>query len=409
MRILGVTGIRSDYDLASAFFKLLASEKDFDFRLLVGGAHLSRTYGHTIDLIRADGVPILACVESLIDGDTPSSRLKTASNMLQGSIDVVAGWRPDLIMYCGDREEAWLGALLGSYLEIPTVHMYGGDQTVTWHVDYPVRHAASKLSAVHFVSLTEHRDRLIAIGESQHRIFVTGNMSLDNFVAEPSLQPAELAATLGLTSLPADYALVLFHPDPSEREVAAAYLRDIIEATIGAGLTACIGYPNTDPASRELIEMIECYSKRPEVLSYRNLPRRAFISLYRRARFIVGNSSSGIIEAASIPLPAINVGLRQRGRLAAANVVFCDGDRLSIAQAIARVLEKGFQESLKQMQNPYGDGQAAARALYFLRNIDFPAIRLKTEDPLRQVKTRPDSWSAASTVGWSDSFCGDMT
>jgi UDP-N-acetylglucosamine 2-epimerase len=234
-------------------------------------------------------------------------------------------------------------------------------------------------------------------------------MSLDNFVAEPSLQPAELAATLGLTSLPADYALVLFHPDPSEREVAAAYLRDIIEATIGAGLTACIGYPNTDPASRELIEMIECYSKRPEVLSYRNLPRRAFISLYRRARFIVGNSSSGIIEAASIPLPAINVGLRQRGRLAAANVVFCDGDRLSIAQAIARVLEKGFQESLKQMQNPYGDGQAAARALYFLRNIDFPAIRLKTEDPLRQVKTRPDSWSAASTVGWSDSFCGDMT
>lgn len=406
-RILGITGIRSDYDLASSLYKRLAAAKDFDFRMLVGGAHLSWTYGHTIDLIRADGVPILACVESLIDGDTPSSRIKTASTMLQGSIDVVASWDPDLIIYCGDREEVWLGALLGAYLEVPSVHMYGGDHTATGHVDNPVRHATSKLSTVHFVALPEHRERLIAIGESECRIFVTGNMSLDNFISEPSLPPVELAAALGVPTLPSSYALVLFHPDPSEKEVAAGYLREIIEAVIAAGLTACIGYPNTDPSNRGIIEVIEGYAMYPNVISYRSLARQAFISLYRRSEFIIGNSSSGIIEAASIPRPAINVGLRQRGRLASGNVVFCDGDSASISGAIARVMEQGFQIALKEIENPYGDGQAAARALEFLRTIDFSQMRLKIEDPLRSVDSQTAQCSASSSHRYADSFWKD--
>ena len=169
-RVLGISGIRSDYDLMSGLYRRLAVDPELDFRLLVGGAHLSKTYGYSLDLIRADGIPVLATIENLIDSDSISSRLKSASIMLQTAVDVVAQWRPDLILYAGDREEVWIGALLGNYLEIPTVHFYGGDHTDSWHIDNPVRHAASKLSTFHVVPTDEHRRRLIALGEPDSRI-----------------------------------------------------------------------------------------------------------------------------------------------------------------------------------------------------------------------------------------------
>ena len=161
----------------------MPSHPELDFRLLVGGAHLSKTYGYSLDLIRADGIPILATIESLIDSDSSIllAPLKSASIMLQSAVDVVAQWRPDLILYAGDREEVWIGALLGNYLEIPTVHFYGGDHTDSWHIDNPVRHAASKLSTFHVVPTDEHRRRLMALGESESRIRVLGSLALDNF------------------------------------------------------------------------------------------------------------------------------------------------------------------------------------------------------------------------------------
>ena len=181
-KILAITGIRSDYDLMSGVFKLLRDDAAIDFRLLVGGAHLSQTYGHSIDAIERDGIPILCAVESLLDADTRRARLKSASIFLQGSIDVVANWAPELILFAGDREEVWIGAMLGTYLGIPTVHFYGGDHTVSGHVDNPVRHAASKLASVHIVTIDEHARRLEAMGERPDRIHVIGNLSLDNFV-----------------------------------------------------------------------------------------------------------------------------------------------------------------------------------------------------------------------------------
>ena len=177
-KILAITGIRSDYDLMSGLFRRLEADADIDLRLLVGGAHMSRTYGHTIDQIRQDGFTILHAIESLIDSDSLASRLKTASIMLQGAVDVVANWNPDVIIYAGDREDVWIGAMLGTYLEVPTVHFYGGDHTGTGHVDNPVRHAVSKLSTAHAVTIDEHRQRLLSMGEPDSRIRVIGNVSL---------------------------------------------------------------------------------------------------------------------------------------------------------------------------------------------------------------------------------------
>jgi UDP-hydrolysing UDP-N-acetyl-D-glucosamine 2-epimerase len=382
-RVLGITGIRSDYDLMSGLYRRLAANPAVDFRLLVGGAHLSKTYGYSLDLIRADGIPILATIESLIDSDSISSRLKSASVMLQTSVDIVATWRPDLILYAGDREEVWIGALLGNYLEIPTVHFYGGDHTDSWHIDNPVRHAASKLSTFHVVPTDEHRLRLIALGEPDSRIRVLGSLALDNFrVAEA--EGAVEGESLQVPSDIGDYALVLFHPDPSEYGVAGDICRNILLELKHAHLGAYIGYPNTDAANRDIIAVFSEFANESRFIFYRALERTKFIALYKQARFIIGNSSSGIIEAASIPIPAINVGLRQRGRLAGRNVIFADADRNSMRRAIATAQDPTFRAPLADMLNPYGDGQSCARAYDLIVNTDFSKLLHKTEDPLQR-------------------------
>jgi UDP-hydrolysing UDP-N-acetyl-D-glucosamine 2-epimerase len=382
MKILGITGIRSDYDLMSSLYGRLRDDPEVDFRLLVGGAHLSRTYGHTIDAIRRDGFDILAAVESLLDSDSRQARLKSAAIFLQGAIGPVADWAPDLIVYAGDREEVWAGALLGTYLGIPTGHFYGGDHTVSGHVDNPVRHAATKLSSAHFVTLEEHRRRILAMGEPEERIFVIGNLSLDNFVSASAIALDDLRRNLGMPCDFPAHAILIFHPDPSEEEHAAQYLEDIIRALHRRGIGVCVGYPNSDPSNRRLIDVIERYSQQPGVFAYRNLGRDEFISLYKHAKFIIGNSSSGILEAASVPIPAINVGLRQRGRFAAHNVIFCDADPAAIDAAIDRATSPSFLAEGQGMKNPYGDGSSGQHAYEILKRLDFKSLVLKPEDAL---------------------------
>jgi UDP-hydrolysing UDP-N-acetyl-D-glucosamine 2-epimerase len=240
----------------------------------------------------------------------------------------------------------------------------------------------SKLSTAHFVATADHRDRLIEIGESPSRIFLTGSLSLDNFIDHKLMPLSLLCERLGVRLPPDGYAIMLFHPDPSEKESVTKYTRNIIEATLDEGLFVCIGYPNTDPANRSIIDIIESFRAHERVCIYKNISRDDFIALYKHAKFIIGNSSSGIMEAASVPIPAINIGLRQRGRHAGANVIFCDGDYNAIITAIRMVMEPKFRNSLNLIKNPYGDGRSARRALKILLDNDFTSMRLKTEDPL---------------------------
>jgi UDP-hydrolysing UDP-N-acetyl-D-glucosamine 2-epimerase len=382
-KVLGLTGIRSDYDLMSGLYRRLAREGDVDFKLLVGGAHLSKTYGYSVDLIVADGISVLGKIESLLDADSASSRLKSASIMLQSAVDLVTGWKPDVLLYAGDREEVWIGGLLGNYLDIPTVHFYGGDHTDSWHIDNPVRHATAKLSTFHVVAADEHRKRLMALGEPEWRIRLLGSLALDNF------QYPEVAERIafGTGSVPSwrnlgDYALMLFHPDPSEQAIAAEICRNILQELKHAGVGACVGYPNTDAANKNIISVFSEFRDEPRFIFYPTLDRTKFISLYRHARFIIGNSSSGIIEAASLPIPAINVGERQRGRLAGRNVIFVSGDRQAVRRAIATALDPAFRASLAGMSNPYGDGHSCERAFDFIMSTDFSELLHKTEDPL---------------------------
>lgn len=381
MKILALTSIRSEYDLLSPLLFKLHQDPDVELKLVVGGAHNASAFGKTYKDIENDGFDILCRVESLLDADSPSARLKSATILLMSVIDGVRDYGPDLILYAGDREEVLIGAMLGGYLGIPTLHFFGGDHAADGHIDNPVRHATSKLSSCHMVSTAEHRQRLLALGEPSHRIFTIGNIALDKFVQSPPL-PDILKQVSGF-SLAKPAALFIYHPIKDELGREAQIVNAALDALTEAGYHVFVGMPNSDPGNAAIrAELAAAAQNRQDVTLYGNLPRDEFVSLFKACGLIAGNSSAGLLEAASLPIPCVNIGARQRGRLSADNVIFVDATPEAIAAGIQKATSPGFAGSLKGLINPYGDGHSAERAYKVIKSTDFQALLLKKEDPL---------------------------
>jgi UDP-hydrolysing UDP-N-acetyl-D-glucosamine 2-epimerase len=381
-KILALTMIRSDYDLMSPLYQLLHEDENIDLRLLVGGAHLSETFGYTVSQIEKDGFTMLNRIESLLDSNSKSSRIKSFSILLQNSIDSIAYFDPDLIIYAGDREDVMLGAMVGGYLEIPTAHFFGGDHVNDGHIDNLIRHAASKLSSTHFVTLQQHKERLVAMGESAERIFVTGNISLDKFVDFVPLEIDNIKKYFHIKTGFDNFAIMIFHPTLQDSAKPEEIFEDILKTLKNRNINTFVSYPNVDPGNFEIRRVIEKYAQDKNFIFYKNLERNIFLSLYKHSSFIVGNSSSGVCEAASIPIPALNVGTRQTGRYAEENVIFVDSCITEIEKGIDKVANKDFQSKIKTMKNPYGDGNSAHKAYEIIKKTDFKKFLLKTEDPL---------------------------
>ncbi|AOR23418.1 UDP-N-acetylglucosamine 2-epimerase (hydrolyzing) [Clostridium taeniosporum] len=376
-KILAITGIRSDYDLMSNLFKKLNSDDYFELKLLVCGAHLSKTYGKTVDLIEKDNLDILMKIESLIDSDSKSSRLKTASIMLQNSIDIVNNYSPDLIIYAGDREEVLIGSMLGAFLEIPTAHFFGGDYTKSGLVDNQLRSAASKLSSIHFVSTYEHKMRLMNIGEPEYRIFQIGSPALDKFKTENVEMMGTIYKKLNIKPFD-NFALVIYHPLNDNSYIT---FENILKCLEEINMKAFVSYPNTDAGNKEIINVIEKYKNHEAFYFYKNLDRNTFINIYRNAFFQIGNSSAGIVEAASVGIPVINIGARQEGRAANENVIFVDESYNHIKDGINKALKNEFLNKCRNIKNIYGDSNSSEKAYKILKKLEFKDYLLKLEDP----------------------------
>lgn len=382
MKIVAITTIRSDYDLMSRLYRSLNDDPEIEFKLLLAGAHMSSTYGMTVEQVEADGFEFLLKSETLLDSDSPLGRLKSASLMLLSFVDTVANYKPDLIIYAGDREDVIIGALLGGYLSIPTMHFFSGDHAADGHIDNPVRHATSKLSTFHCVSVEQHADRLKALGEPEERIGVIGSIALDKFVAHQSMTVANIFSQLKLPVTDKNIALVIFHPIKDERDFADQILKSIINSLLAKGFFVFVGAPNSDPDNRQLMDVYNDYNENSDVYFYKSLSRDIFLSIFKRSKLIVGNSSAGVLEAASIPIPAVNVGARQVGRLVGENVIFCDSNMESISSAIDEALTPEFLAKVSSMQNLYGDGRSVEKAIEIIKNTDFAGMLYKKEDPL---------------------------
>jgi GDP/UDP-N,N'-diacetylbacillosamine 2-epimerase (hydrolysing) len=363
-KILFVTGIRSEYDILFSVMRAVQSHPDLEVGLVVTGAHLSPMYGYTIAEVERDGFPIVACIESLLNSDSPGGRAKSAAIQLSGLVDIFTQYRPTFVIAPMDREEAITVALAGAYMLVPVVHIGGGDSAEDGNVDNGVRHAVTKLSHLHMVTTPRSAERVIALGEQPWRVHVVGAPGLDRLLQVPDIPSTELWQRVGYDPGDRPFAILIQHSIVSDVEQADELMALTLQSLVDLDIPSFVSYPNSDAGSQKIITTIENYSQRyPSLLhKYQNLPRLEFVNLMRRAHVLVGNSSCGIVEAPLFHLPVVNIGPRQRGREHANNVQFVDHDATQIRAAVHRaVFDVGYRRSVAECDNPYGNGQAGAK------------------------------------------------
>ena len=384
MKLLGFTSIQSDYDLLSSLYLRAASDDETEIKLIVSGAHLSFTYGNTIEQIEHDGIEVLQLIETLFGYDSKVSRIKSAALLMLSCLEQVAHYHPDFIVFAGDREDALVAAMVGAYLDIPTVHFYGGDHVQDGYVDNPVRHAVSKLATLHFVSCQQHLDRLLSIGEEADRAYNVGSIALDRFMNHKPMSDQKFNAFFPDLSGAYKFALMIYHPIDGELCQPYEVIANVATELNRCGMMLVILAPNSDPGNYGILDAIRRVSNEFDAVSYSRVERSYFLELYRRAELLVGNSSSGIIEAATLKKPVVNIGLRQYGRMAAENVIFAGCSQQQIEKAFRKLDSDAFKEALLNVQNPYGDGSSSEKAFQLLKKLSSQGERMlrKVKDPL---------------------------
>lgn len=369
-RVLGVTGIRSEYDIMSSVFRAIDNHPELELGLVVTGAHLAPAYGHTIDEINKDGFEIVDRIESLINSDSLSARVKGLAVQLQGMVQTIARVEPQFLLVLGDREEAISTALAGAYMNIPVAHIGGGDRVVG-NVDDQVRHAVTKLAHLHFATNQESYDRIIRLGEQPFRVFNTGNPGLDRLIDTPEISSSELSRRLGFEIEDGEpFILLIQHVISTEVSQAYAQMKSTLEAVKELRIKTVLIFPNSDAGSQQIIKAITEYSGLPFVFTARNIPRLEFVNIFRRAGCLLGNSSAGILEAPLLKLPVVNVGNRQKGRLHAENVQFVPHDKEAISAAVKKALyDQAYRSRVAKCVSPYGDGRTSQRIADILATV----------------------------------------
>jgi UDP-hydrolysing UDP-N-acetyl-D-glucosamine 2-epimerase len=359
MRTVGVVTVgRSDYGIYRPVLRALERRDDVSVQLYVGGMHLLERFGLTVSEIEEDGFPIVARLDFLGPGDEPADVAAAIGRGVIAFADAFERDRPDVVLLLGDRFEMFAAGIAALPLTLPVAHIHGGEST-EGAIDEEIRHSLTKLSHLHFASTDVYARRIIQMGEEPWRVNVSGAPALDALVGFQPLSGDELAAR-GVR-LRGPTLLVTYHPVTRVPDGAREELDALLEAITGSGLDAVFTFPNADSGHGEIVSRLDSLPEDGRFTVVPNLGSDAYFTVMSRASAMVGNSSSGIIEAASFRLPVVDVGIRQRGRMRPANVVGAAGDLGSIEAAIERALDPAFRRTLEGLINPYGDGHAGER------------------------------------------------
>jgi UDP-N-acetylglucosamine 2-epimerase (non-hydrolysing)/GDP/UDP-N,N'-diacetylbacillosamine 2-epimerase (hydrolysing) len=358
-RTIGVVTVaRSDYGIYSPILQRIQADPALSLHLVASGSHLSPDFGLTVRDIEADGFEIGDRVEMLLSSDSPEGISKSMGIGLIGFSQSYARLRPDFLMVLGDRFEMHAAALAALPFKIPVAHIHGGEIT-EGAFDDALRHSMTKLSHLHFASTRAYAERIIQLGEEPWRVIVSGAPGLDNLTSFKPMKTGEMKSKYGLKLDPAPF-LVTFHPVTLAYTDTRQKIREVLRALDGFNRPVIFTAPNADTNGRIIRESIDQYAKiHPDAVLVENLGTRAYFTLMTRAAVMIGNSSSGIIEAPSFGLPVVNIGNRQRGRVRGENVIDVMCKKADIAEGIQRALEPAFRNSLAGMKNPYGEGRAS--------------------------------------------------
>lgn len=372
------TATRAEYGLLRPVLAAMEQSATIHPRLIVAGAHLSVRHGATLSEIEADGRQPAARVPSPMTGDDDLSAALDMAATLAGCADAYAGLDLDAVMILGDRTETLAAAAAAVPFGLPILHLEGGHRT-EGAVDDAVRHAITKLAALHFTAAEPYRRRLLQMGEAPERVFTVGSTGIDNLMAFGPSTPAEASAITGL-DLPAGFLLVTFHPETLEDRPPA----DQIEAFL-SGLASVedrvilITLPNADAGGDVIRAAIAAFAAaRPDrVRVVESLGARGYVAAMTACAAVVGNSSSGMMEAPAAGVPVVNVGDRQAGRLRTPGVLDCALEAGAVASAIARALTPEFQTMARSQPAVFGDGHAGEQIVSILESTDLKGLARK--------------------------------
>jgi GDP/UDP-N,N'-diacetylbacillosamine 2-epimerase (hydrolysing) len=368
-KVFYVTGTRADFGLMASTLQQIAAHPELELQVAVTGMHLSATYGFTVREIEALGLPIVARIPTNVEERSAAAMAQGIGQAIIGLTQALEQARPDLVVVIGDRGEMLAAAIAALHLGIPIVHLHGGERSGT--VDESVRHAITKLSHWHFVATEESRDRVVRLGERPQNVWITGAPSLDGLDALAGRARVQVLPELGLP-VDARYVLVLFHPVVQEMADARAQtlaLADALRDALAGTPTHILWLaPNADAGSAAILNALDSLGGE-RLHRITHLPRPAFIAALAHADALIGNSSSGIIEAASLGTPVVNIGSRQQSRERNRNTVDCAGERTPIAVAIGDALAHGRYPP----GNVYGDGRAGERITHLLATTPIAA------------------------------------
>ncbi|MGH7304919.1 MAG: UDP-N-acetylglucosamine 2-epimerase [Candidatus Rokuibacteriota bacterium] len=364
-----VTVARSDWGHLLPLLQQIRAAPDLDLLLFVAGAHLAPRFGRTVTFIEAAGWKIDELVDMALESDAPEAIARSIGVGIAGFATALSRSRPSVLVVLGDRFEMLSAAVAALPLMLPIAHVHGGEVTEAV-IDEQIRHAITKLAHVHFPAAEPYARRLRQMGEEPWRIHTCGAPGLDRFGATTYLTRDQLAAALGL-ALRRPTLLVTFHPvtlAPGETE---GHVTELLAALDAVDADVVMTSPGVEVDSFEVVEQLKAFAtQRSRARFVPSLGDEVYASLLREADAMVGNSSSGLIEAPSFELPVVNIGDRQRGRLRAANVIDVGHGRAEISTGIASALEPAFRRSLTGLRNPYGDGRAAPRIVRVLRDLE---------------------------------------
>lgn len=365
-RICVVTATRAEYGLLKPIIEKLAASRTFEVQVAVTGAHLSPEFGLTYREIEKDGIAIHKKIEMLLSADTPSAVSKSMGLALISFGEYFAESGPDGVLLLGDRYETLAAACAAMNEGIPIIHLHGGE-TTEGAVDEAVRHAVTKMSYLHMASTEEYRRRIIQMGEEPDRVFRVGAMGVENALHTKLMGKEELERDLQVR-LDVPYGVVTFHPVTLEKDSA----REQAEELLGA-LEAFPDWKflmtkaNADKGGRVINRMLESWAlSHGNVRLYDSLGMVRYLSAVKYSSMVIGNSSSGLIEAPSFHVPTVNIGDRQRGRIRAESVIDCVPERNAIIEAVKKAGDAQFRKKTAAAANPYGDGKTSDRVIAIL-------------------------------------------
>jgi GDP/UDP-N,N'-diacetylbacillosamine 2-epimerase (hydrolysing) len=379
VKICIVTGSRAEFGLLTPLLNILKEDKAFNIQLLVTGMHLAPEFGNTYKNIEEAGFRIDEKVEMLLSADTATATVKSTGLGMIGYADALDRLNPDWILVLGDRFETFAAAVSAYLKKIPIIHLHGGEVTAG-ATDEGLRHSITKFASLHFTATEEYRKRVLQLGERDDMAFNVGAIGLDNVYELPLLEKGQLEQTLNL-NLVKPFILVTYHPETLSDQSCEHQIRELFDALDEVPEVQVIfTMPNADASGRTIIQLIKEYvaQNKDRANAFTSLGQLRYLSLMKYAVAVLGNSSSGVIEAPGLGIPTVNIGDRQKGRVAAESVIHCDSNRNSIVTALKKALGNEFQQMCKTVENPYGGGGTSKKIVAKLKEL-IPSASLKKE------------------------------